>query len=150
MCGGRAKACDESLTAEREEHSNIGQHTSPLCKINGPIIISINVREEHVQSSLADRHTGALEGRLQLSLIQMPVCVSIYAAKQRPQLLLGLLTESEELVIADLAVFVDIAGREHITDQRIGILERVVYLLEAELQRRKVQGILPLGVELEP
>lgn len=49
--------------------------------------------------------------------------VAVDGLKQLPELLLGLGAEETELVVADLAVAIDIAGSEHVIDQAVCIFQ---------------------------
>ena len=86
-------------------------------------MILINVPEEAIQTRIRDGNPGTLEGLRELRLVEVAVAVAVNGLEEHPQLLLGLVAELHELVVAYLTVVVDVAGREHISDETVRVFE---------------------------
>lgn len=97
--------------------------TAPFAKVDSPIVVSVDIVEESVQSCWFHCHAGLFESRRQLSLVQAPTTVLVYGLEELPELLFRFGTESAKLIIADVAIVVNITRSEHVLDERVCIFE---------------------------
>lgn len=113
-------------------------------------MVGVDLVEELIKLGRADAQSRPLKGRPQLFLIEGPAIVSIDALKQLPQLFLRMFDKDQELVELYSPVAGGIDGLEDVVQQVVGILQRVVDLLEALLQAVQIDLAGGAGVELAP